>query len=134
MPVPHKYCSDRTRWAIETTFRDLKQELNIDSCQARSLEAQESHLALSLFAFTLIELLPDLQYEGRVSRTIGEKKKLFSQISLFSNSSKTRYWVINSSQPYSFFVPIEESELDKVGLCFDFAHRILLFPNFQRAA
>jgi hypothetical protein len=124
----------RTRWAIETGFRDLKQELNVGSCQALSLDAQESHLALSIFAFVLLELLPDLQYDEQVFRTIGEKKKLLSQISLFSNPSRTQYWVINSSRPGTPFVPIEESNIDKVGLCFEFAYKTLLFPNFQRAA
>jgi hypothetical protein len=124
----------RTRWAIETTFRDLKQELNIGSCQAISLDAQESHLALSIFAFVLLELLPDFELQEQIYQTIGEKKKMISQISLFSNSSKTQYWIINHSLPNRHFVAIEDSDLGKVNLLFDFAYKILMFPDFQRAA
>jgi hypothetical protein len=124
----------RTRWAIETGFRDLKQELNVGSCQALSLEAQESHFALSILAFVLLELLPDLQHDDRMFQSIGEKKKMLSQITLFSNSLRTRYWILNSSRPGQAFIPIEDSKLDKVGLCFEFAYKTLLFPNFQRAA
>lgn len=124
----------RSRWAIETTFRDLKQELNVCSCQATSLDIQQSHFALSVFAFVLLELLPDLQFQNQICQTIGEKKKLLAQLSLFTNSSKTRYWVIDSSRPMAQFIPIEESNLDKVGLCFEFAYKTLLFPHYQRTA
>ena len=124
----------RTRWDIETAFRDLKQELNVGSCQARSLEMQENHLALSFFAFVLLELLPELHFDKRTYQTIGEKKKLLSQIALFTNQSRTKFWVINYSCPGLPFVPIEDSPLDKVGLRLEFAYRALLFPTFQRAA
>ena len=124
----------RARWAIETTFRDLKQELNVGSCQATSLDLQKSHLALSIFAFVLMELLPDLEFQDRTAQTIGEKKKLLSQLSLFANSSRTRYWVIDTSRPGIPFLPIEKSNLDKVGLRFGFAYKTLLFPTCQRTA
>ena len=124
----------RTRWAIETIFRDLKQNLNLGSCQATSLDAQTSHLAMVIFAFVLMELLPDLEFKGRIFSSLGDKKKLLACLALFTNAEKTRFWVINASRPNSRFVPLDESGLDKVGLRFVFAYETLLFPNCQRAA
>lgn len=124
----------RSRWAIETIFRDLKQNLNLGSCQATSLDAQESHLALAIFGFALLELLPALEFQGQVYRSIGEKKMLLSRLSLFTDSSKTRYWIIDSSKHGAPFIPLENSKLDIVGFRFDFAYETLLFPNCQRSA
>lgn len=124
----------RTRWAIETTFRDLKQELNVGTCQATSLDAQKSHLAFSIFAFVLLELLPDLEFQEQTCQTIGEKKKLLSQLSLFRNPPKTQYWLIDTSRPGLTFVPIEKLKLDEVGLRFDFAYKTIVFPTYQRTA
>ena len=124
----------RSRWAIETTFRDMKQNLNLGSCQTISLDAQESHLALVVFSFVLLELLPALKFQGQVYRSIGEKKMLLSRLSLFTDSSKTRYWIIDSSKHGSPFIPLGESELDIVEPGIDFAYETLLFPDCQRTA
>lgn len=124
----------RSRWAIETAFRDLKQELNLGSCQAISLQAQESHLALSIFAFVLMELLPELEFKGIRYQTIGQKKRLLSQLSLFSTPSKNNYWIIDNSQPGSSLITLDQLKLDGVELSFGFAYKTLLFPNFQRSA
>ena len=78
----------RSRWAIETTFRDLKQNLNLGSCQAISLDAQENHLAIAIFGFVLLGLLSTLKFQGQNYSSIGEKKMLLSRLSLFTNSSK----------------------------------------------
>lgn len=124
----------RSRWAIESIFRDLKQELNLGSCQSVSLDAQKSHLALSIFAFVLMELIPVLEFQGKKYQTIGEKKRLLSRLSLFTNLSKTRYWLIDNSQPGSSFLALDQLKLDKVELSFGFAYKTLLFSNFQRSA
>ena len=124
----------RSRWAIETTFRDLKQNLNLGSCQATSLTSQESHIALAIFGFVLLELLPPLKIQGQVYSSIGEKKKLLSRIAIFSDPSRTRYWIINPSLPGETFTPLEELNLGIVKLNYNFAHETLLFPNFQKTA
>lgn len=123
----------RSRWAIETVFRDLKQNLNLGSCQATTLEAQKSHLALSLFAFVLLELL-DLEFTEKKGCTIGGKKETLCQLSLFTNPERTRYSILDSSRPNLPLVPIENHSIAKVGLRLDFAYKSLLFPNCQRAA
>lgn len=124
----------RSRWAIETLFRDLKQELNVGSCQAISLDAQESHIALSIFAFVLLELLPELEFRGTACRTVGEKKKLLSKLSLFTDTPRKRRWIIDTALPGKNSVLVQESKADGVYFKFDFAYRILLFPAFQRSA
>lgn len=124
----------RSRWAIETAFRDLKQELNLGSCQAISLQAQESHLALSIFAFVLMELLPELEFKGIRYQTIGQKKRLLSQLSLFSTPSKKHYWLIDNSQPRSSLISLDQLKLGGVEVSLGFAYKTLLFPNFQRSA
>ena len=132
--APQMLLRYRSRWAIETTFRDLKQNLNLGSCQATSLDAQESHLALAIFGFILLELQPPLEFQGQIYRSIGEKKIILSRLSLFTDSSKSRYWLIDSSKQGASFIPMEGSELDKVRLSLDFAYKTLLFPNCQRTA
>ena len=124
----------RSRWAIETAFRDLKQNLNLGSCQATSLDAQESHLAIAIFGFVLLELLPALEFQERVYESLGEKKELLSRLSLFADLSKTHYWLIDSSKHGAPFIPLENSKLDIVGDSLDFAYESLLFPSCQRAA
>ncbi|NUM36302.1 MAG: hypothetical protein HUU50_17315 [Candidatus Brocadiae bacterium] len=52
---------------------------------------------MSIFAFVLMELIPVLEFQGKKYQTIGEKKRLLSRLSLFTNLSKTRYWLIDNS-------------------------------------
>lgn len=121
----------RGRWAIETTFRDLKQNLNIGSCQATSLAAQESHIALAFFAFALLELLPPLEIGQHSAFSLGEKKTLLSSLSLYTDSSRQHYWTLDSSK---YNQPLVYIDPDKVDLSFEFAYQNLSFPNCQRAA
>ena len=124
----------RSRWAIETTFRDLKQNLNIGSCQARSLQAQKSHIALSLFAFVSLELLPELQFQEQLATSLGEKKLLLSRLSIFSDVEKKRFWLFDFAKPRASFISLLSSGLAKVNPHFDFAFESLYFSNFQRTA
>ncbi len=45
----------RRRWAIEVLFRDCKQHLGFNACQARSVEAQERHIACVFLSYVLME-------------------------------------------------------------------------------
>jgi hypothetical protein len=44
------------RWAIEESFRTEKQKLGLESCTARTLDAQQNHVAAVLFAYCLAQL------------------------------------------------------------------------------
>ena len=43
------------RWRIEEVFRFLKQELHLQECQARSITAQQTHLASCILAYLILE-------------------------------------------------------------------------------
>lgn len=43
------------RWKIEEVFRFLKQALHLQACQARSLTAQQTHLASCVMAYLILE-------------------------------------------------------------------------------
>lgn len=43
------------RWRIEEIFRFIKTELNLESCQMRSLTAQNNHLGICLYLFCLLQ-------------------------------------------------------------------------------
>lgn len=45
----------KTRWAIETMFRFLHDQLGIEECQTISLQAQTAHIHLCLIALVLVE-------------------------------------------------------------------------------
>lgn len=45
----------RTRWPIETMFRVLHDQLGVEDCQARSIQAQTAHLHLCLMAYVALE-------------------------------------------------------------------------------
>lgn len=45
----------RTRWSIETMFRILHNQLGVNDCQARSLQAQTTHLYLCCMAYVALE-------------------------------------------------------------------------------
>lgn len=124
----------RKRWAIETAFRDLKQNFNIGSCQACSLDTQKNHLALSVLAFVLLEILPDLTFDQNHAHSIGEKKALLSRLSLFTNPKRTKFWALDTSRPNRNLIDLTFSKLYEVGLLFDFAFDILYISHFQRTA
>lgn len=44
------------RWAIEESFRTEKQKLGLENCTARTLQAQQNHVAAVLFAYCLAQL------------------------------------------------------------------------------
>ncbi len=124
----------RSRWIIETTFRDMKQNLNLETCQCIDLDAQKTHLALSIFAFILLELLPTLDFQDCSYNSVGEKKLLFSKLSFFTNSTKSQYWIIDSSKYRACFFSLEKLKIGIVKLCVDFAYKTLLYPSFKRTA
>jgi len=47
--------SYRLRWKIEEVFRFLKSELHLEECQARSITAQQTHLASCILAYLILE-------------------------------------------------------------------------------
>jgi hypothetical protein len=47
----------RSRWPIEPQFRDEKQLLDLGGCQVPRVEAQETHIALVLVAWVVLQLL-----------------------------------------------------------------------------
>lgn len=47
----------RRRWPIEPLFRDAKQLLDLGGCQAPRVEAQETHIALVLVAWVVLQRL-----------------------------------------------------------------------------
>jgi SRSO17 transposase len=49
----------RSRWAIETFFRDLKQHVGLGRLKGRTVEHATRHLAMVLFAYVCLELLKD---------------------------------------------------------------------------
>jgi hypothetical protein len=46
-----------SRWAIEPMFRDEKQLLDLGGCQSPRVEAQETHIALVLVAWVVLQRL-----------------------------------------------------------------------------
>jgi hypothetical protein len=47
----------RTRWSVETLFRDAKQLAGLGACQCRADQAMVHHVAFCFIAFTLLQLL-----------------------------------------------------------------------------
>jgi hypothetical protein len=60
----------RSRWDIETSFRDTKQLAGLDACQCRVPQAMERHVALVLLAFVVLQ-----QLRLAPSETVGEVKR-----------------------------------------------------------
>lgn len=50
IPMLYKY-----RWPIEEVFRFLKTELSLEKCQARTVQAQKTHLASCVLAYLLFQ-------------------------------------------------------------------------------
>jgi len=57
----------RARWSIEVFFRDIKQYLNLSSCEARSKEVVVAHVVLVCIAYTFMQLLKPLASKQRPS-------------------------------------------------------------------
>ena len=60
----------RSRWDIETSFRDTKQLVGLGACQCRVSQAMERHVALVLLAFVVLQ-----QLRLAPSETVGEVKR-----------------------------------------------------------
>lgn len=62
----------RSRWPIEPMFRDGKQLLALGGCQVPRVEAQETHIALVLVAWVVLQLLRQApsQTAGAVQETL----------------------------------------------------------------
>jgi len=60
----------RSRWDIETSFRDTKQLTGLEACQCRVSQAMERHVALVLLAFVILQ-----QLRLAPSETVGEVKR-----------------------------------------------------------
>lgn len=60
----------RSRWDIETCFRDTKQLAGLGACQCRVPQAMERHVALVLLAFVVLQ-----QARLDPSETVGEVKR-----------------------------------------------------------
>jgi len=60
----------RSRWDIETSFRDTKQLAGLGACQCRVPQAMERHVALVLLAFVALQ-----QLRLAPSETVGEVKR-----------------------------------------------------------
>jgi hypothetical protein len=60
------------RWPIEPQFRDEKQLLDLGGCQVPRVEAQETHIALVLVAWVVLQLLRQApsQTAGEVQETL----------------------------------------------------------------
>jgi hypothetical protein len=73
----------RSRWDIETCFRDTKQLAGLGACQCRVPQAMERHVALVLLAFVVLQ-------RARLdpSETVGEAKRRL-QLSVIRGDSTT---------------------------------------------
>ncbi len=60
----------RTRWDIESCFRDTKQLTGLSACQCRVPQAMERHVALVLVAYVVLQ-----QARLDPSQTVGESKR-----------------------------------------------------------
>lgn len=60
----------RSRWDIETCFRDTKQLAGLGACQCRVPQAMERHVALVLLTFVVLQLA-----RLDLSETVGEVKR-----------------------------------------------------------
>jgi hypothetical protein len=62
----------RSRWPIEPQFRDEKQLLDLGGCQVPRVEAQETHIALVLVAWVVLQVLRQApsQTAGEVQETL----------------------------------------------------------------
>ena len=76
----------RRRWDIEVLFRDCKQHLGFNACQARSVEAQEHHIACVFLSYVLMEQIKaDIEPSQKEANTwtIGKVKEWLNRQYLF---------------------------------------------------
>jgi hypothetical protein len=74
----------RARWAIEVFFRDIKQYLNLCSCEARTKEVVVAHVVLVCIAYTFMQLLKPLANKQRPS--IGSTIKTIAPLLVVADS------------------------------------------------
>ena len=101
----------------------LKQNLNLGSCQARSLKKQEAHIAFVLLGFVTLEIQPTMQFNSDIAKTVGEKKRLLSSLLLVKKEGK--HAVINIHKSNSKGILWEHSFLSRVKVSLDFAFKTL---------
>ena len=90
---------------------------------------QECHIALSLFAFVVLELQPALSFNSVLAQTIGEKKELLSSLLLMTKEEKC--YLLDTRNTNAIPISLQGSSFDRVLLTLDFAFKIL---NYQGAA
>lgn len=82
----------RRRWGIEVLFRDCKQNLGLNACQAQSVRAHNHHIACVFFSYVLMEKMknhiPSPQTEAK-TLTIGQVKKWL----------RNQYLIIEKDEP-----------------------------------
>lgn len=122
----------RSRWLIETMFRDIKQNLNFMSCQARSLKNQETHIALAFLSFVILEIQSPLCFGSQKAESIGEKKKLLSSLLVLKQNEK--FSILNIREKGTIPILIQNSFFDRVYNFIDFAFQILNYQSFWRSA
>ena len=122
----------RSRWIIETMFRDIKQNLNLGSCQARKLGMQEAHIAFVLLGFVILDLMPNIHFNSHFAETVGEKKRLLSSLLLLKKQDK--YAILDIRKSDSIAIPLENSFLDRVKLSLDSAFKTLNYQRLSRSA
>jgi len=116
----------RSRWLIETMFRDLKQNLSLESCQARGLKEQEAHIAFVLLAFVILEVEPVLQFSPESPETIGKKKEFLQSLLLVKIQGIRA--IIDLRKPYSEPILLEDSFLARVNSFLGRVNSTLDFP------
>jgi SRSO17 transposase len=60
----------RSRWAVETVFRDSKQLAGLEACQCWVDQAMVRHVALVLLTFTVLQIL-----RAHPTETLGQVKE-----------------------------------------------------------
>jgi DDE superfamily endonuclease len=121
--APKILLSYRSRWAVETAFRDLKQNLHLEDCQARSLQSQESHMALCFLAFVLLELQRKLTFMDTHACTIGEKQELLASLTTIHVNGQRL--VLEHNRTQTIPVSLQSCGLSVVNDCVFSASKIL---------
>jgi hypothetical protein len=78
----------RKRWSIEVFFRDIKQHLNLTTCEARNEDAIIAHVVLVCIAYTFMQLLKPLDNQQRPS--IGSTIKTIAPLLVVANGHFAR--------------------------------------------
>jgi hypothetical protein len=67
----------RSRWSVETVFRDSKQFAGLEGCQSRVDQAMVRHVALVFVTFVVLQVL-----RQRVDESVGEVKERWQLVCL----------------------------------------------------